>query len=97
MTSSLAANQIIPTRQELLDVWKEREGVSFRELGRRLGLSGVQVSNLCSADRISTHRHAQLVAAGVPEYLLPRAEDVRPGPKPRPASVHEEFEAAYKG
>jgi transcriptional regulator with XRE-family HTH domain len=79
-------------------VWKERQGVSYNEMGRRMGITGVRVSNLCHGDRMPTHRHAQLIAIGVPRELLPEPLDVKPGPKPRHiASLHEEFESAFKG
>lgn len=87
---------IIPTRQEALRLWIERKKLSFAEIGRRMGISGVHVATLCDHGTMSVHRHAQLLEIGVPAELLPVALDVKPGPKPRPVSVHEEFCAAFR-
>lgn len=96
MESRSDANLINPTRQESLLLWMRRNGHSFRGYGRDIGLSGVQVANLCGQDTMPTQRHAQLVALGVPVDLLPEPLDVKPGPKPRVVSVHEEFRDAYR-
>jgi len=95
MESTLDATLIEPTRQELLRLWLERNGKSFRGFGRRMGISGVSVARLCGGETMPTVRHCQLIELGVPSNLLPRPEDLKPGRKPR-LGLHEEFRAAYR-
>lgn len=96
MESHFDANLIYPTKQERLLLWMRRNRRSYRGLGRDIDLSGVQVANLCGQDTMPTEHHAQLVALGVPADLLPKPLDVKPGPKPRFVSPHDEFFKAFR-
>ncbi len=70
-------------RQEALELWKRRNGLSFAEMGRRIGLTGEQVSNLCGSETMPPHRHLQLLGLGIPAELLPPPLYRKPGPKPK--------------
>lgn len=94
MKSPVSGNLILPTRQESLRLWMTRNGKSFNELGRQIGTTGHGVSWLCDQSTMPTHRHAQLVALGVPAELLPEAMDIKPGPKPKNNGI---AEAARQG
>lgn len=83
------------TRQEALRLWLSRNSLTFSELGRRLGVTPNSVSKLCDQETMPTRRHAQLVDQGIPAELLPRAQDIKPGPKPR--DLHEQFMQAFRG
>jgi hypothetical protein len=93
MESTLDATPITPTRQELLRLWLDRTGHSFRRFGRSMGISGVSVARLCDQDTMPTDRHRQLLELGMPPNLLPKPVDQKPGRKPR-LGLHEEFQAA---
>lgn len=95
MQSPIAPNLTPVSRQEALLLWKTRTGQTYERLGGSIGLSGNAVSKLLGQETMPTHRHRQLLALGVPEELLPRPLDLKPGPKPR--TVHDEFAAAYRG
>ena len=59
-------------------------GVTFKELGILLGITGRAVSGCLRQDRMPVRHHRVLCCqAGIPADLLPRAEDVPTGPKPR--------------
>lgn len=98
MESTLHVTPIIPTRQELLKAWMERDkrSRSYRKYAASMGISGVSVARLCRGEAMPTERHRQLVALGVPPELLPRPEDLRLG-RPRKQGLHEEFQAAFRG
>jgi hypothetical protein len=53
------------------------------------------VSKLCDQETMPVRRHAQLLEQGLPAELLPRPEDIKPGPRPR--DVHEQFLQAFRG
>lgn len=75
------------SRQERLRLWMHRNSLTFAALGRQLDLTGNAISKLCSQATMPTRRHAELIALGVPDELLPQALDIKPGPKPRPQST----------
>ncbi len=77
-------NLTILNRQEALDLWKKRAGLSFAEMGRRIGVTGENVSKLCAKETMPPHRHQQLLDLGVPIELLPKPLYCPPGPKPKP-------------
>lgn len=83
------------TRQEALRIWLSRNGLTFSELGRRLGVTPNSVSKLCDQETMPVRRHAQLLEQGLPAELLPRPEDLKRGPKPR--GLHEQFLHAFRG
>lgn len=72
-----------PTRQELLHLWFRRNGIRQREIAARLGMSETCFCRLLRKDSISTWRHQQLLALGLPPELLPQARDIAPGPRRR--------------
>lgn len=86
-----------PDRQAELAAWVARHRVKHESLADILGVHPSYIGKIFSGERRPRKHIERLVAAGVPRDLLPEPHDARPGPKPRPASVHEEFEAAYKG
>ena len=87
MQTSFDANLTNLNRQEALEVWKRRTGISFAEMGRRIGVTGENVSKLCAQETMPIHRHAQLVEIGVPAELLPVPMYRKPGPKPKSLPV----------
>ncbi|MDL2321314.1 hypothetical protein LJC47_03070 [Desulfosarcina sp. OttesenSCG-928-B08] len=65
-------------------VWMIRNNLTFVEIGKHLGgITGNAVHYLIKADRIPVARHEELVALGVPVHLLPPAQDVRRGRRPK--------------
>ncbi len=95
MRLPISPNLTSLTRQEALRLWLSRNGLSFSELGRRLGVTPNSVSKLCDQETMPVRRHAQLLEQGLPAELLPRPEDIKPGPRPR--DVHEQFLQAFRG
>ncbi len=95
MQFPISPNLTSLTRQEALRLWLSRNGLSFSELGRRLGVTPNSVSKLCDQETMPVRRHAQLLEQGLPAELLPRPEDIKPGPRPR--DVHEQFLQAFRG
>lgn len=95
MQFPISPNLTSLTRQEALRLWLSRNGLSFSELGRRLGVAPNSVSKLCDQETMPVRRHAQLLEQGLPAELLPRPEDIKPGPRPR--DVHEQFLQAFRG
>lgn len=95
MQSPSTANLTIPTRQERLHLWMRRLGHTYKAWGRLVGVSGHALSKLCGQETMPVHRHAQLRELGVPVDLLPKALDIKPGPKPR--TPHNEFMTAFLG
>lgn len=74
-------------RQEALFLWMRRTGNTFQAWGRQMDMTGGALGTLCKQETMPTGRHAQLLALGVPEELLPRPFDHKPGPKPKQAHV----------
>jgi transcriptional regulator with XRE-family HTH domain len=95
MQLPISPNLTSLTRQEALRIWLSRNGLTFSELGRRLGVTPNSVSKLCDQETMPVRRHAQLLEQGLPAELLPRPEDIKPGPRPR--DVHEQFLQAFRG
>lgn len=71
------------TRQEILPIWMRREGLYLSAIAMKIGMTKAGLSNLLRRERIPTRRFNQLRDIGIPEDLLPRAEDIKAGPKPR--------------
>lgn len=69
------------TRQELLLLWIRRNGLKQVELARHVGVTPITLSRWLRSDRLPSWRVAQLRQAGIPEELLPLAQDIRPGPR----------------
>ena len=81
-------NQTHVTRQEALDLWVKRNKTSYAALGRLIGVSRAGATGLFKADRAPVDRVEQMRkirvnGSEIPEELLPKAEDVKPGPKPQ--------------
>ncbi len=89
MESPIPANPIQPTRQEALRLHLVRVKLSFREIGRRINVSGSAIAKLCDQETMPVHRHAELMALGIPAELLPAPLNIKPGPKPRAVSALE--------
>jgi hypothetical protein len=67
-----------------LRVWMVRNGITYAELGRRLGgITGNAVQQMLGSERIPSVRHTALLGLGVPGHLLPVAQDVPRGKKKR--------------
>ena len=63
-----------------LRVWMVRKGVNFSTIAQALGgITRNAVRQMLTAERISTVRHQELTAFGIPGHLLPPAQDVRLG------------------
>lgn len=74
------------TRLMDLRVWMVRNGVTYVMLGAALGgITGTAVQQLLKGDRMPVARHSALLDWGVPEHLLPPAQDVPRGRNPRRA------------
>lgn len=71
------------TRQERLDIWMRRGGVTFVRLGEICGVHANCAAKLLRQETLPVRHHAALLAAGVPLELLPEALDQKPGPKPK--------------
>ena len=74
-----------PTRQERLHLWFRRCGLSQAAVARRLDISAVAFGRWLRADRLPVRNVAMLREIGVPENLLPLAQDIRPGRRKRQA------------
>lgn len=70
------------TRQERLSVWLKRNKLSASKIGQKIGVSAQYSWRILRAERAPVARVEQLRALGIPDSLLPRAEDVPPGNKP---------------
>lgn len=87
---SAGSQVVIPVpenRREALRLWMIAHKITFVELGKHLGLTSCGVSQAVSNDRIGVEHHKALVEYGLPPELLPRAEDVSRGPKPKAAQT----------
>ena len=99
MQSSLNSNQI-PNRTQDADrivdlrVWLIRNRVTYRMIGAALGgITGHAVQKMVAKDHVPCARHAQLLAYGIPEDLLPPALDVRSGPKTKEKALEQSAQA----
>lgn len=82
MQTTLPLTQTDLTRQERLLVWLRRKGITQRAISVAIGVKDMSVNRWLYAERLPSWRVRQLVAFGIPEDLLPRAEDVACGRKP---------------
>jgi len=83
MKSGFVDNLTDLSRDEKLWIFLNRSGLTFKAIGGKLDMTGTAAAKLCRGDTMPTRRHAELVALGIPADLLPRPEDIKPGPKPR--------------
>lgn len=94
MKTCLVNNLTDLSREEKLQIFLSRSGLTFKAIGERLGMTGVAAAKLCRGETMPTRRHAEFMALGIPEELLPRGEDIKPGPKPRRLPEHDLATAA---
>lgn len=67
-----------------LKIWMLERDLTFVALGRLLGISGRAASLSLQQDRMPVRHHEKLRSClSIPLDLLPRAEDVPTGPRPR--------------
>lgn len=75
------------TRQERLVIWLRRTSTTQAQVARALGVGKPAVGRLLFSERASSWRVKQLRDYGIPEDLLPRAEDIPSGPRPKWANA----------
>lgn len=78
------------TRTEKVEIYLKRKKITFTDIGKAIGVSRGSVHNMLYGKHVSSYRHAQLLAAGLPEVLLPPARDIAPGPKPKNRTLAED-------
>lgn len=78
------------TRTEKVEIYLKRKKVTMTDIGNTIGVSRTSVYKMLYAKHVSTYRHAQLLAAGLPEALLPPARNIAPGPKPKNRALAED-------
>ena len=84
MQQSISSQQGRQARILKLKIWMLEHDVTFKLIGQILGISGRAASNCLYKDRMPVRHHRALrYRLDVPVDLLPRAEDVPTGPKPR--------------
>ncbi len=69
-------------------IWMSRNQVTFRDIGKYLGVTPMTAGRLCKAEHAPCARVRQLMRMGIPAELLPRPLDLRPGPRKRGAFAH---------
>ena len=82
--ASLETESTNAERVKAIRIWQVTGGMSGPDIGRKMNppISGTAVLKLLKAKRISFERHADFIAAGVPEYLLPPPQVVPVGRPP---------------
>ncbi len=75
------------TRAEKLEVYLKRKNITFSNIAKSIGVAPASARRMLLNEFIPTWRHKQLLAAGIPEQLLPPARDVAPGRKPKKATL----------
>lgn len=78
------------TRQERLLIWISRQSKTQAAIANGIGVSKAAIGRLLFSERAPSWRVQQLREYGIPEDLLPRAEDIPPGTKlgrPRKAQM----------
>lgn len=74
------------TRAEKLEVYLKRRKLTFVHIAKSISVTPTSARRMLSNNFIPTWRFNQLLAAGIPEELLPPARDVAPGRKPKSQS-----------
>lgn len=69
------------TRQEMLQIWLKRQGLTNRDMARKLETSEQNIGRMLKAETIPPWRYDQLLKAGVPDELLPRPVLKLSGPR----------------
>jgi len=74
------------TRAEKLEIYMRRRKITFSHIAKSIGVTTTSARRMLLNVSIPTWRFNQLLAAGIPEELLPPARDVAPGRKPKSQS-----------
>lgn len=72
------------TVDEKRDIWIKRSEFTLNSLAEAAGVSASVLSRSMRNETMPTKQHAALLALGMPVNLLPRPEDKKTGPKPKP-------------
>ena len=80
MESTQEIIRLSADRQAELRVWLIRNGMTYAEIGRRMGITSSGVLRLVQGERMPTKRHSEMVGMGIPADLLPQPLDVPFGP-----------------
>lgn len=83
MNTNFVDNLTDLSREEKLQIFLGRSGLTFKAIGEKLDMTGTAAAKLCRGETMPTRRHAELITLGIPAELLPKPEDIKPGPKPR--------------
>lgn len=75
--------EMLHSKKKAFKVWCIENEVSITALAQHIGISQPALSAALNRETIPVRRHRALEKAGVPTHLLPRPEDLRPGPKPK--------------
>ena len=70
------------TRQEQLELWMKRAGVTYRALGSMVGITGGNAARRLNSETIPPGHHG-VWSRVVPLDLLPPPLHLKPGRKPR--------------
>ena len=95
--TSPAAQVVIPLpedRRDALRLWLVASKTTYVELGKLLGMTSSAVSQTVSRERMPVRYHTRLVEYGIPPELLPRPEDVLPGPRRKDPATGQALQAA---
>jgi len=72
------------TRQERLEIWMRRKGLTYTKIGQQLGVAKWAASRMLQAETMPPHHHKRLAGHVIPLDLLPEPVYQKPGPKPKP-------------
>lgn len=85
-------------RQEALSDWIRSNETTLTKLALDAGIGVSRLSRMLGQETMPKRHHAFLRSQGIPANFLPRAEDQKRGPKPRPAFIpNAEAMAAFRG
>lgn len=79
MNITIPISQNDLTRQERLFLWIWKSPYSQAEIARQVGVTPCTFGKWMRAERLPVRCVTQMRAFGIPEDLLPRAEDIPPG------------------
>lgn len=78
-----AIAHVEPDRQDMLRIFLRQSGITRGDIAELLGVHRQSVSRILNADRALPEHVLRLRELGIPADLLPAAERIAPGPKPR--------------
>ena len=70
------------SRYEKLRRWMRAHAITFAAIARQTGAGTTTIQIQLAGETMPVHRHKELVALGFPPELLPRAQDLKRGPRP---------------